>query len=111
MGRSFVQALRTRGIDLTTVQEQGTRGKTDADQLEVATALGRVLYSKNVRDFTRLHAEWVSSGRHHSGIIVASAGAKAQHGIGEQVRLLMNLLTTRTTAEMVDQLEFLSNWR
>ncbi|GBL13425.1 hypothetical protein MTo_00715 [Microcystis aeruginosa NIES-1211] len=35
--------LRSRGLDVTTVPEQSTLGKTDSEQLEFAASLGSVL--------------------------------------------------------------------
>lgn len=47
--------LRSRGLDITTVPEQATLGKTDREQLEFATAQGRCLLTHNRVDFERLH--------------------------------------------------------
>jgi hypothetical protein len=107
MSRPLVRALRARGVDVTTVQEQHTRSRADDDQLALAAGLGRVLCSKNVRDFSRLHSEYLASDRHHRGIVLISW----QHDeIGEQLRRLLNLLAARTAAEMIDSLEYLSSW-
>jgi predicted nuclease of predicted toxin-antitoxin system len=46
--------LRSRGLDITTVPEQATLGKTDREQLEFATAQGRCLLTHNRVDFERL---------------------------------------------------------
>ncbi len=39
--------LRSRGLDITTVPEQATLGKTDCEQLEFATAQSRCSPSSN----------------------------------------------------------------
>jgi hypothetical protein len=103
----LVRALRARDVDVTTVQEQRTRSRADDDQLALAAELGRVLCSKNIRDFSRLHAEYLAAGRHHHGIVLISW---QHYGIGEQLRRLLNLLAARTAEEMVDSLEYLSGW-
>jgi predicted nuclease of predicted toxin-antitoxin system len=49
--------LRSRGLDITTVPEQATLGKTDREQLEFATAQSRCLLTHNRVDFERLHLQ------------------------------------------------------
>lgn len=62
--------LRSRGLDVTTVSEQSTLGKTDSEQLEFAASLGRCLVTHNRVDFERLHLQFIEEGREHCGIIV-----------------------------------------
>ncbi|GCA90395.1 hypothetical protein MiTa_03754 [Microcystis aeruginosa NIES-4264] len=62
--------LRSRGLDVTTVPEQSTLGKTDSEQLEFAASLGRCLVTHNRVDFERLHLQFIEEGREHCGIIV-----------------------------------------
>ena len=62
--------LRSRGLDVTTVPEQSTLGKTDSEQLEFAASLGRCLVTHNRVDFERLHLQLIEEGREHCGIIV-----------------------------------------
>ncbi|MEH2136820.1 DUF5615 family PIN-like protein [Nostoc sp.] len=47
--------LRSRGLDITTVSEQATLGKTDREQLEFATSMSRCFLTHNRVDFERLH--------------------------------------------------------
>lgn len=103
----LVRALRARGVDVTTVREQGHRGLSDTEQLDNATALGRVLYSKNVRDFAHLHTQDSAAGRRHAGIIVVPW---PHYDIGEQLRRLLKLLTARSSEEMAGAFEYLSSW-
>jgi Domain of unknown function (DUF5615) len=49
--------LRSRGLDITTVPEQSTLGKTDRQQLEFATSMGRCILTHNRVDFERLHLQ------------------------------------------------------
>jgi len=86
MVRSLIQALRQRGVDITTVQEQGLRGAADAAQLDVATRLGRVVITTNVRDCTRLHAVYMTAGRHHTGIVAIH---QQRYTVGERLRRLL----------------------
>lgn len=62
MAHGLLRALRARGIDASSVEEDDRRGQTDLAQLEWATLHDRVLYTKNGKDFQRLHTavfgEW-----------------------------------------------------
>jgi hypothetical protein len=107
MDRALVQALRMRGVDLTTTQDAGMIGSSDERQLTYAASQGRVLYSFNVVDFCALHTSFLAQGRSHAGIVLAQQN---KFSIGEQMRRLLNLCTVRSAEEMVDQLEFLSAW-
>lgn len=107
MTGALVQALRSRGVAVTTVYEHGRRGLSDAEQLDYATNLGCVLYSKNVGDFARLHRQYMAAGHHHAGIVVVPW---PHYAVGEQLRRLLKLLAARATEEMVDAFEYLSSW-
>ena len=58
MDRRFLEALRGRGVDLTTVLETETTGFMDQDQLVLSTSLSRVFYTFNVGDFCQLHGQF-----------------------------------------------------
>jgi len=104
MSRSLVTALRARSVDLQTVVEAGLQGKPDEIQLEWAAAEGRTLYTFNVSDFCRLHREYLHRGLGHSGIIVVP---RQRYSVKQQIRLLLNLLKTRSAEEMRSSLHFL----
>jgi len=53
--RPVAEQLRRGGIDVTSVDETGRRGLTDAEQLAFASQDMRVLYTKNIGDFRQLH--------------------------------------------------------
>ena len=59
MARGLVNGLRARGVDVTTVYDEGLAGQSDADQLLYATRIERVIYTFNVGDFCRLHKDYV----------------------------------------------------
>lgn len=63
--------LRSRGLDVTTVPEQSTLGKTDSEQLEFAASLGRCLVTHNRVDFERLHLQFIEEGREDCGILLS----------------------------------------
>ena len=104
---ALTAALRVRGIDVLTVLEAGMTGRADDVQLEYATAEGRALYSYNVSDFCRIHAEYVRTSRGHAGIILAQ---QRQFSVDEQMRRLLKLVAARSADEMRNGLEFLSAW-
>ncbi|AKV66469.1 MAG: hypothetical protein EWV49_03055 [Microcystis aeruginosa Ma_QC_Ch_20071001_S25] len=83
--------LRSRGLDVTTVPEQSTLGKTDSEQLEFAASLGRCLVTHNRVDFERLHLQFIEEGREHCGIIVVPQ--KTAYEVVQRVSVLVNTLT------------------
>lgn len=104
---ALVAALRKRDVDIQTSLEAGTTGQQDDRQLEYAATQGRAIYSFNVGDFCRLHAEWLALARCHAGIVLA----RQQHdSIGEQMRRLLRLLARVLAEEMHNRLEFLGDW-
>jgi predicted nuclease of predicted toxin-antitoxin system len=82
--------LRSRGLDITTVPEQATLGKTDREQLEFATAQGRCLLTHNRVDFERLHLQYIDENRQHSGIIVVPQ--KNSYEVAQRIGILVNTL-------------------
>lgn len=83
--------LHSRGLDVTTVPEQSTLGKTDSEQLEFAASLGRCLVTHNRVDFERLHLQFIEEGREHCGIIVVPQ--KTAYEVVQRVGILVNTLT------------------
>jgi len=102
--RALIQGLRARGVDVATPLETGMMAEPDQAQLEFACARRRVIYTFNVGDFCRLHAEYLESGKTHAGIVVVP---RQRYPIGIQVRGLLELTSTRSAQEMVDNLVFL----
>lgn len=98
--------LRRRGFDTLSTPEVGNLELSDEEQLDFAIQNKRAVLSFNRRDFCRMHAEYLTSGRKHYGIIVST-----QLPIGEVVKRCLRLLSALTAEEMVNRLEFLSNWK
>lgn len=107
MDADLVHALRIRGVDLTTALDQRMIRRHDADHLALAASQGRVLYSFNVGDYQALHIEYLTEGKHHSGIIVAQ---QQRYGVGEQMRRLLRIVASLSAEDMKDGLVFLSAW-
>lgn len=107
MDKHLVRALRSRNVDVTSALEQEAFELKDEDQLGFATQQGRVLYSFNVGDFCRIHADWLRRGKTHAGIVLAQ---QQTYTVGEQMRRLLRLIAEVPTDKMAGRLEFLSTW-
>lgn len=107
MSRALVRALRARGVDVTTALDKGMIERPDAIHLDYATQQGRVLYSFNVGDFYELHTTYLTQGKSHAGLILAS---QQRYSVGEQMRRLLKLIATRSAEDMENRVEFLSAW-
>lgn len=107
MQRGMVHGLRARAVDAMTAHKAKMAGATDEEQLEFARREGRVLFSFNASDFFRIHTEWLTHGKSHSGIILAP---QQQYTIGERIRRILKLVSVRSAAEMENRVEFLSDW-
>lgn len=70
---SLVAALRALGHDVLTIQDDGlsNQATTDADVLDRATALGRIVLTNNRLHFHRLHRHTAN----HAGIVTYTEGA------------------------------------
>ncbi|MDJ0734250.1 MAG: DUF5615 family PIN-like protein [Nostocaceae cyanobacterium] len=106
MDQRFIKALRARGVDVITVGEVETISSSDNEQLILATKLQRVLYTFNVGDFCRLHSVYIEEKLSHAGIIISLQ----DYSIGEQMRRVLKLMTTKSAEEMINQLVFLSSY-
>jgi Domain of unknown function (DUF5615) len=106
MDRRLVDALRGRGVDLTTAGETDTTGFSDEAQLMLAASQGRVFYTFNVGDFCQLHSQFLAAGRDHAGIVVSLQ----DYAIGEQMRRLLQLMAEQSAESMMNQLVFLSRY-
>ncbi len=103
---ALLRALRARNIDVITVKETNTEGLIDLEQLRLATAQRRVLYSHNIGDFCQLHPEFITNGEIHSGIALLSQ----DYLVGQQVRAILEFIANKTAEEMDNQLNFLSQY-
>lgn len=104
MARSLVAALRARGADVQTVADAGLCGKADEIQLQWAASNRRAIYTFNVGDFCRLHRKYLENEIEHAGIIVVP---RQRYPVKEQIRLLLNLVKTKSAEEMRNYLLFL----
>lgn len=97
--------LSQAGYDALSTPQAGRLGESDESQLQFAASEGRVLVTFNVAHFAKLHADWVSQGQHHAGIVVSS-----QRPIGDTLRRLLALGVAIDAEAMRDRLEYLGDW-
>jgi hypothetical protein len=107
MDEDFIQALRTRNVDVLTVADVGMLHKSDEEQLEWSSANGRVIFSFNTRDFYKLHTTRLEQNLSHGGIILAP---QQKYGIGDLMRGVLRLINSLSAGKMQGQVEFLSDW-
>ncbi len=63
--------LRKRGFDAEHAQELQRKGRSDAEQLSYSAEQKRCLISFNIKDYVRLHNQYVNRGLEHWGIILS----------------------------------------
>lgn len=91
IGPRVANGLRERGLDVSGVVERtDLRALADDAVLEAAVEEGRVLVTRNVADFARLHQRWLAEDRTHAGLVLVSAQAFPQSRgfVGALVRAL-----------------------
>jgi hypothetical protein len=69
--RFIADPLRRRGHDVRSLQEQRTLdGLRDDDVLALATSEGRIIVTRNSRDFAPLTRRWMEAEREHAGCVL-----------------------------------------
>ena len=104
--KRVASALRLRHFDVVSAHELGRWALSDEEQLTLAAAERRALFTFNAPDYLRLHSEWLQNGKEHSGIILSD-----QLPIGETIRRLLNLLNRVTGDEMRNDIRWLQAFK
>ncbi len=99
MNPEIAEQLRRNDIDAVHVLELGTLGDKDADHLQRATEIGRMLCTQDA-DFLRLHSE----GLQHAGV---AYGSHYYAIIGGWVKALRNLHDSETAEDVIGQVRYL----
>jgi hypothetical protein len=107
MPHSLVQALATRGVDITTVLTEGREGMSDEEQLRWATSQNRIICTANVADFVQLHIQFLETNETHAGILIIP---QQQYSIGECLRGLMKFIFAHNAESVTNQIYFLSSF-
>jgi hypothetical protein len=86
---AVTEALRRRGLDILTSQDDGTTTHDDEPLLARATELGgRLLFSQD-RDFLRIAAEWQRQGRPFPGILFAPQQGVSLGRLADDLELVL----------------------
>lgn len=101
---AIASAVRLRGYDVTTVRDAERKAASDLDPLRYASLQKRVLFTFNVADFVKLHDEFVTSGRHHSGILLSK-----QLPVAIVVKRLLKLLARLHREDMENNIIWLND--
>ena len=100
---ALLHALRSRGLDVTSIVELNNESLDDDEVLELAVRNGRVIVTFNVGDFCRLHQEYLSAGREHAGIIVVP---RQQEPVGALLKKLVTVLLSMPPGQWTNHLAF-----
>jgi hypothetical protein len=100
---AITEALRTRGADVLTSQEDGTRRFEDSDLIDRATLLGRVLFSQD-RDMLREGTTRQRLGVPFTGIIYAH---QLTVSVGQCINDLELVALAGEAAEFADTVRYL----
>lgn len=101
----IVSHLRQAGYDVKTTSEAEMLGASDEDQLRYAVAEERALFSHDVDDFSRIHANWSKEERKHWGIVLVEQDKYPAAEIGH--KLEVEFFEARTKEEVTKNLLFL----
>lgn len=96
------QLLRARGFSATTTVEAGQLHASDTTQLAYAATNQLAFVTHNREDFKSLHGQYSTSGRQHSGVIVAVR--RPPHAIATRLLAILNHVTAD---ELENQIVFI----
>lgn len=102
---ALAEALRHKGIEVSTVAEKGLAGTPDPDLLAAAVADGCVLVTENVSDFARIAAEHLVAGGHDPGVMVALSSRFSRRPSG--IPKLAAAIRALADEQLVDRLVYL----
>lgn len=100
---AVTRGLRQRGIDVLTVQEDGWEGCNDADLLDRASALSRIMFTQDA-DFLREAVGRQKRGESFAGVIYLH---QQRLTIGQCIEELEILATLSDACEYVNRIEHL----
>ena len=86
------ELLKMEGFKAITARDAGQLGKSDADQLNFAARAGFAILTHNRVDFQELHRQYITVGRAHAGIIIATR--RRPYDVANRLLHLLNQFTT-----------------
>src|SRR5687768_6261398 len=99
----ITDGLRTRRVDVLTVQEDGMAGAHDEAIVARATALGRVVFTRD-EDFLAIASDLQARGGTFSGVIYAH---QLRLSIGDCIRELGLIDAASESGEYANRVEYL----
>ncbi len=100
MNRALLMALRQRDVDVTTVSEVKREGFSDEEQLLWAGQNSRIICTYNIRDFGKLHKQFLAESRLHAGILLM----QQDFSIGERLYGLSVLVASITAEDISNRI-------
>jgi len=100
---AITEALRRRGLDVLTSQDDGTTTLEDELLLARANDSGRILFSQD-QDFLLIAAEWQQHGKSFVGIFFSAQQGASIGGLADDLELL---LTCCEPTELRDRVTYL----
>ena len=102
---TLAEALRDARIDAATVAELGLAGRSDPEIFTAAVAADYILLTENVADFARIAADHLTTGQHHSGVLIALSSRFSRRPAGRGP--LVAAVLAATDAPLVDRVVYL----
>lgn len=99
------KGLILRGYDALTTRKAGNSGISDLNQLKFATKENRSLVSFNVKDFSKIHLEYMEKDLKHKGIILSK-----QLPVGVIMKGLIKIMLLKTQEEVENNIVWVSNF-
>jgi hypothetical protein len=98
---AIADQLRRRGVDVLTACEDAAAELSDADLLARSTALGRLLFTQDIR-FKALAQDWQRTGQPFAGLVF---GHQLHGSIGQYVRDLELIAKATGPEDWLGQVE------
>ncbi len=96
-------AMRRRGFDVMTCQEDGTDEFDDEDLLERSTLLNRVLFTQDA-DFLEIGSSWQATGKAFRTVVFAHQLGPSIGQIVEDLELILSVATEDKLSHRVTHL-------
>lgn len=103
---AHAEALLAVDVDAETVIELGLAGSSDPEVFAAAVERGCALLTENVADSTRISAEHLSAGQHHSGVLIALSSRFSRRPAG--IPSLVEAIVAVAGQELTDRVIYLS---
>ena len=100
----YAMILEKQCYSVSTTEQCGKKGQSDAVQLAYSIENGAVLVTHNIKHFGELHKLVFASGGHHAGIIgINQTGRDKRHrGINEIATKLVQYLENKNPVQLKD---------